>query len=484
MYMLPGLPNTVPGSHRRDGLCYLQIAGLLPPVIPMAPRSATPFRFWIDFQILSDPRSAALAEKALIALGGELTGGPRKYSRTGFVGSYIKDYGYMHMHAWDLLWSITAKAMLAAEVLRPGQLVSVIPGFLCVTRKTSLVRTLLGAYGEDAWQMLPRTWKLPEQLGDWTEWLREHPARDTGLWMLKNNAQRGTGLRLVTTGAVNEAMYETTSRPGLNGILLYRWYLLQQYITRPLLLHGRKSGLRVWVVVPDIAPLRAYIHSNALLLFSIDPYDPKAPFAPPPSGHRTSEPVADVPRGHVTNYAQNEDTDVWDMLVLRNAIGTRHFDCMWNHVCRSAARVMAAALRRVRDVRMQMSVPPRSGFQLFGLDFVLDEQLVPWLLEVNATPSMKVAHSNPATEQLIYQQKWPVVRDMFALLGVCPQLFVPPASDAEDDEKTALARVRAELQRLGGFQPLMQHFPFEDEGALIPWSSLDLRLRSTLAAGW
>lgn len=26
-----------------------------------------------------------------------------------------------HMDAWDFLWSITAKAMLAAEVLRPGE---------------------------------------------------------------------------------------------------------------------------------------------------------------------------------------------------------------------------------------------------------------------------------------------------------------------------------------------------------------------------
>lgn len=32
-----------------------------------------------------------------------------------------KDYGYMHMGEWDVLWSITAKAMLAAEILRPGE---------------------------------------------------------------------------------------------------------------------------------------------------------------------------------------------------------------------------------------------------------------------------------------------------------------------------------------------------------------------------
>jgi hypothetical protein len=53
----------------------------------------------------------------------------------------------MHMGAWDLLLSITAKAMLAAEVLRPGQLVSIVPGCLAISRKTSLVRPLPGARG-------------------------------------------------------------------------------------------------------------------------------------------------------------------------------------------------------------------------------------------------------------------------------------------------------------------------------------------------
>jgi hypothetical protein len=37
-----------------------------------------------------------------------------------------------------------------------------------------------------------------------------------------------------------------------------------------------------------------------------------------------------------------------------------------------------------------MSLPPRSCFQFFGLDFLVDDAGAPWLLEVNATPSMKV----------------------------------------------------------------------------------------------
>ena len=41
--------------------------------------------------------------------------------------------------------------------------------------------------------------------------------------MLKNNKQRGLGLRLVEAHEALDACFETTSRPGMEGMALYRW---------------------------------------------------------------------------------------------------------------------------------------------------------------------------------------------------------------------------------------------------------------------
>jgi len=98
--------------------------------------------------------------------------------------------------------------------------------------------------------------------------------QDTGWWMLKNNKQRGTGLRLVPTSSAFQAAFETTTRPGMEGITLYRWYLAQQYINQPLLINGRKFGIRLWVLVPGAVPLRVYVHRNGLALFSATQYEP------------------------------------------------------------------------------------------------------------------------------------------------------------------------------------------------------------------
>ena len=53
-------------------------------------------------------------------------------------------------------------------VVLAGQMVDIIPGFLCITRKTSLVRSLRIVYGDAcAFTIVPQTFKLPEELDDW-----------------------------------------------------------------------------------------------------------------------------------------------------------------------------------------------------------------------------------------------------------------------------------------------------------------------------
>ena len=47
----------------------------------------------------------------------------------------------------------------------------------------------------------------------------------------------------------------------------------QQYLDNPMLIEGRKFGIRVWVVVASQDPLRVYLHSNGLVLFSGQQYD-------------------------------------------------------------------------------------------------------------------------------------------------------------------------------------------------------------------
>lgn len=48
----------------------------------------------------------------------------------------------------------------------------------------------------------------------------------------------------------------------------------QRYVDDPMLINGRKFGIRVWALVLGPAPLRVYLHRNGLVLFSGQQYDP------------------------------------------------------------------------------------------------------------------------------------------------------------------------------------------------------------------
>jgi D-alanine-D-alanine ligase-like ATP-grasp enzyme len=43
--------------------------------------------------------------------------------------------------------------------------------------------------------------------------------------------------------------------------------------------------------------------------------------------------------------------------------------------------------------------------QLLGLDYLVDDSMHPWLLEVNGTPSLAVEHGDAPVEQLIHSTK-------------------------------------------------------------------------------
>ncbi|KXZ50147.1 CYG40/TTL7 protein [Gonium pectorale] len=319
----------------------------------------------------SSEGSAELIERALVAAGGVRAGGPPK--KDAATGAKRDDgvYGYMHMDAWDLLWSVTAKAALAADLLRPHQMLAIVPGLLAVSRKTTLVRSLRDMFGEAAWGIVPRSFKLPDELDEWGRWVATNPGLDTGLWMLKNNKQRGTGLRLVRTAEAFTACFETVSRPDLPpGVRLYRWYLAQQYIRDPLLIDGRKFGVRVWVLVPDVAPFRIYMHSRGLVLFSSHSYDAEQLSG---DGDGDGEAAGPAP-GHVTNYAQNENGDVWSLAQLAEHVGEGAFSKLWQGMCRASAAAFAAALPRCAEVMSSVRPPRHSCFQFFGLDFLIDSQ--------------------------------------------------------------------------------------------------------------
>lgn len=265
----------------------------------------------------------------------------------------------------------------------------------------------------------------------------------------------------------------------------------QQYITNPLLIQGRKFHLRLWLLVTSHQPLRAYLHSQGLVLFSSEPYETRRPL----EGAGVRPAVS-----HVTNYARNEDSWVWDLPQLQQQLGQGAWDALWHQMQVSSALTAAAVLGPLRAAHrwLQPSVS-NYGFQMLGLDYLIDESLHPWLLEVNSAPSIMAVHSDPATCDLIRSTKQAMLGDMLAMV----QHRVLGSSGGGSGSASASGggsgragpsalswqeELAAEMANRGGFEPVMGLFPVDQaagsgagssgagKGYNIPWQDVDRQL--------
>lgn len=112
---------------------------------------------------------------------------------SGFAGKLILVRGP------DCFQSVFAKSQFGAssedlapdwetdEITSNTPLVRPVSQFIHYTNTRSLVPIVLSY----SLLHIVRSYKLPEQLEAWKQWVTEHPEQDTGLWMLKNNKQRG-----------------------------------------------------------------------------------------------------------------------------------------------------------------------------------------------------------------------------------------------------------------------------------------------------
>ncbi|KAL8274372.1 hypothetical protein Esti_001694 [Eimeria stiedai] len=157
----------------------------------------------------------------------------------------------------------------------------------------------------------------------------------------------------------------------------------QKYIERPLLIHGKKCDLRLWVLVTSWNPLKVWIYRKCYLRFGVEPYDFKN-INNKRYGSEFRVSVARL-RGNVWTNEQFSD-------FLFSTFGSRLWEKnIYPDICRIVKLVCMSAQGEI-EAKGQ-------AHELFGFDLLVDEDCNAWLLEVNASPDL--SYSNPTTEALV-----------------------------------------------------------------------------------
>ena len=202
-------------------------------------------------------------------------------------------------------------------------------------------------------------------------------------------------------------------------------YVVQEYITRPLLLGHRKFDLRCYVLVVATKPHFVAVFRGGYVRLSLSAFsleDVGDRFV-----HLTN---AAVQKKHPEYKQHGEEAikSMRDLQLLLEEQGSVPAGWVDNTLTPQLQRIA----QHVCSAAQAKFVRRRGQFELLGLDFMVDEDLTPWLIEVNSNPALWM-HS--ATQRQLLPA---LVRDCLDLvlayhsrLGETPDAAALRLSDVE-----------------------------------------------------
>jgi tubulin polyglutamylase TTLL1 len=317
------------------------------------------------------------------------------YERRGWVRVPIDDPD------WNIYWASvgTVKAIFNPDTgyrLSDMQLINHFPNHFELTRKDLMVKNIkrymkevsradssAAASGGTAsnlagmpplQEFVPVTYLLP---ADYTLFVEEFRRQPNTMWIMKPTSRsQGKGIFIINKLA---QIKKWSSQSRWAQMPLKEAYVISRYVENPLLVGGKKFDLRIYVLVSNYRPLRVYQYVHGFARFCNAKY--------------TSDATdMDNPFIHLTNVAiqkHNEDYNSkhggkWHISDLRLYIEGVYGLEASNKLFSAMDGLIIHSLKAVQNVMIN----DRHCFECYGYDILIDADLKPWLVEVNASPSL------------------------------------------------------------------------------------------------
>ena len=212
-----------------------------------------------------------------------------------------------------------------------------------------------------------------------------------GVWIVKPGAMnRGRGIEVFGSVAAVEKHLSSQEYGSL--------WIIQKYIEAPVLVHGRKFDIRQFAMINPRGEVFMYRDSYVRTCsaeYDINNLNVKAI-------HLTNDAV----QKKLNTYGEHEDANKLDFDEFQRALDEDHEAGKQRKVDFHGAvwPAMVEAVRHVFTATLAGMNPPGPGhkehcFELFGLDFMLDEKGRPVLIEINTSPAL-FRHGRCLTEMM------------------------------------------------------------------------------------
>lgn len=324
-----------------------------------------------------------------------------KYHYTG------KKYGKRKKSDWYIKWGLN-QLPKSFSLITKYQVFNHFPGSYVLGRKDTLYQFLEAMrrqYGSQEYGFFPKTWLLPSHKKEFKSILEEKKSKSMYI-MKPSSSCCGRGISIIRTyDQVKKKMKNSNST-----------WVVQEYISNPLLLKGCKFDLRLYVCVTGYDPLKIYLYNDGLTRISTKQYTNKKDnrFI-----HLTNFSVQKKGKDFIRPSKAEADGEghKWSLPALKNYFKQNGIDDrqMWEDTKDLIIKTIISVESNVNLLtKKHMNTKEGLLFELLGFDVLIDEHMKPHILEVNCGPSLSL--SSPMDRKI----KTNLLSDIYTMVGVQP----------------------------------------------------------------
>ena len=260
---------------------------------------------------------------------------------------------------------------------------------------------------------MPETYGYPADKDIIEQKFKNYKLDVKDLWLIKPK-----------TGSLGEGIYIFESLEKTPDV-----YLITKYISNPHLINKLKYDFRIYVLITGLAPLKLYLYKEGMARFATEEYTIDKDHLTELYRHLTNVHINEKNRKDYKK-AVNADTSEgskWSLQVYENYCKKNNID--YKNIRKQMADIAIKSLLSVVDQFIDKikdnGTKDMNHFKLLGFDYLVDENLKVYLLEINDRPSLLMGDINDR------KLKPQLVADCLNIVGI-----IPYSHDYKDDFET------------------------------------------------
>lgn len=319
-----------------------------------------------------------------------------------FYSDLIIPCGYNHI----------SKKINEMNILNNKQKIYVIFNCDKIVSKNNLWNILFQKYGNTEEQIMPKTFIINNKEDIDLFKNKYLKTKKQNLFLLKKNIQRKEGI-LISKNIKN-----------ILNKMNDGYKIIQEYIPNLYLINKRKINLRYYfLIINKQGIINTYLYKFGKCIYSNKNYDIDYKKIP-------DSKLMDYKEVFLTSY--NLDPEIYninpeDLNELKNYMGKTNYNILYNRIIDTFFKLSKAIQFEFNE---KSKLYNNLCFQLFGADIIFDNNLKPYLLELNKGPSMKYVTNK---DKLLKEK---LIEDLFFKMKLLNTKNYSANSNINTNEKT------------------------------------------------